>query len=148
MSQVNEGMAGASADSPVQTPDDLVTYAGQDPVANQAQTYENLNFTELRSAPSRLEAFFTRLFSRFVREVEETFDGLFDTIEAQADELDANVDRLITIGQNKKIEAQDEIAALSRRIASIDGEIERTLQLGKRAEGLQNYVRAARSGQK
>jgi len=148
MSQVNEGMADASADSPVQTPDDLVTYAGQDPVANQAQTYENLNFTELRSAPSRLEAFFTRLFSRFVREVEETFDGLFDTIEAQADELDANVDRLITIGQNKKIEAQDEIAALSRRIASIDGEIERTLQLGKRAEGLQNYVRAARSGQK
>ena len=105
MSQVNEGMAAASADSPVQTPDDLVTYAGQDPVAIQAQTYENLNFAELRSAPSRLEAFFTRLFSRFVREVEETFDGLFDTIEAQADELDANVDRLITIGQNKKVEA-------------------------------------------
>ena len=142
MSQVNGD--DVSQEDPVTASNEFATYAGTDPVAVQAQFYETLAVAR----QSRIAAFFERLFSRFVHQVEETFDDIYDTIESQADELDANVDRLITYGQNKKIEAQDEIAALSRRISSIDQEIERTLQLGKRAEGLQNYVRAARSGQK
>lgn len=92
------------------------------------------------------ERFTTWLTALFRPRAEQSVTEIYDEIEALADTLDASIDHLFEVGQRKKIEAEDEIAALARQITRIDNEIAHTLELAKKAQSLQEFVRNARNG--